>query len=258
MLEAVIFDFDGTLFETERSGHRVAFNRAFERLGLPDHWDEDLYGELLAVAGGRERLLHYLRERRPEPVAGDPESVATELHRLKVEEFADLIRCGEIFPRPGVARLLDELEREGIKAAVATTGTRETILDLLANLGSGRQERLAAILTANEAPRKKPDPQVYELALNELGLEADQALAVEDSRNGLLAARAAGLACLVTLSEYSVDESFEEAALVVESLGDSGTAAGVVSDPYQVLRTDREIDVRVLRELHERAVSRLV
>lgn len=187
VLKAIIFDVDGTLVETERQGHRVAFNRAFERTGLSDRWDEDLYGELLSVAGGRERFLHYFGE-RCQNSPGDPESIAAELHGLKVEEFAALVRDG-LEARPGILRLLGELRQKGIAMAVATTGTRGPVLELLAGLGSGYAARFAAVLTADEALRKKPDPQVYEMALAQLGLSPREALAVEDSRNGLLAAR---------------------------------------------------------------------
>lgn len=252
-LKAIIFDVDGTLVETERQGHRVAFNRAFERAGLPDRWDEKLYGELLSVAGGRERLLHYFGERCQNP-PGDPEALAAEVHRLKVEEFAALARDG-LDARPGILRLLDELRREGITAAVATTGTRGPVLDLLAGLGSGHADRFATVLTAQEAPKKKPDPQVYDMALASLGLSPREALVVEDSRNGLLAAKSAGLPCLVTVSDYSADESFDEADLVVRSLGEPDTPAEVLSDPHGVTTGDNVVvDLRLLQSLHQSCI----
>jgi len=252
-LKAIIFDVDGTLVETERQGHRVAFNRAFERTKLPDRWDEDLYGELLSVAGGRERLLHYFGERCQNP-PGDPEALAAELHGLKVEEFAALARDG-LDARSGILRLLNELRRERITTAVATTGTRGPVLDLLRGLGSGHAARFAAVLTAQEAPKKKPDPQVYDMALARLGLSPCEALTVEDSRNGLLAAKSAGLSCLVTVSDYSADESFSEADLVVRSLGEPDTPAEVLSDPHGLTTRDNVVvDLRLLRSLHQSCV----
>lgn len=247
-LKAVIFDVDGTLVETERQGHRVAFNRAFERAGLPYHWDEKLYGELLRIAGGRERLLHYFSDWCQNP-PDNPETLAADLHGLKVEEFTALARDG-LDARPGVNRLLDELSRERIVSAVATTGTRGPVLDLLTGLGAGGVERFAAILTAQEAPKKKPDPQVYYMALAQLGLTPREALAVEDSRNGLLAAKSAGLPCVVTVSDYSVGECFDEADLVVRSLGEPDSPAEVLFDPRGVASAERVVvDTQLLRNL---------
>lgn len=250
-LKAVIFDMDGTLVETERHGHRVAFNRAFESAGLPDRWDEELYGELLSVAGGRERILHYLTEKCANPPA-DPARLAAQLHKSKVAEYKAMVQSGELDVRPGILRLLDELHREGVAAAVATTGTRSTVVDLLMGLGAGGPDRFAAVLTADEAPRKKPDPQVYEMALIKLGITPHAAVAVEDSRNGLLAARAAGIPCLVTVSDYNAGEDFDEADLVVENLGEPDTPAEVLFDPHGVVPGDSVVvDACVLRSLHQ-------
>jgi HAD superfamily hydrolase (TIGR01509 family) len=256
-LEAVIFDVDGTLAETEREGHRVAFNRAFQRMGLEDRWSTELYGELLRVAGGKERILHYFLERRSGPPPENAEEFAAELHRSKVDEFQELLESGELAPRPGVLRLFSELDEEKIARAVATTGTRSAVLTLLEGLDNGGKEGFAAILTAEEAPVKKPDPQVYNLALEELGISASEALAVEDSLNGLVAAVAAGLPCLVTVSEYNVGEDFSEANLVVESLGEPGEPAKVLYDPHDVVEDEMVVvDSRLLQELHQRSLSK--
>ena len=158
-LEAVIFDVDGTIADTERHGHRVAFNLAFEHLGLPYRWDEETYGRLLEVPGGRQRLDHYLSGQGMAP--GERASLAPELHRLKQELFLDLMRQGAAPMRPGVDRLLDELAAEGIRVAVATTGGRTWVVELLRTLlGPERAARFGAVVTGEDVTARKPDPEV--------------------------------------------------------------------------------------------------
>lgn len=252
-LDAVIFDVDGTLAETERNGHRVTFNRAFEKAGLADRWDERLYGELLNVAGGRERILSYFRDRRS-TLPENPEQLAAELHKSKVVEFRELLGNGDLEASPGILGLIEELHGAGVALAIATTGTRSAVLDLLACLKPDLAEQFDAILTADEAPLKKPDPQVYEITLSELGVRANEALAVEDSRNGLLAASKAGIPCLVTVSEYNLGDQFGEAALVVDGIGESGAPASVLLDPHEIAPTEQVVvDVQLLKELMSRA-----
>ena len=173
--DAVIFDVDGTLADTERDGHRVAFNRAFEWLGLPDRWDERFYGQLLQVSGGKQRLVHYLERYRATAVE-ESEQLAAELHRRKHEAFKRLLEEGGIPLRPGALRLLDELHGEGITVAVATTGSGEWVRPLLQRLlGEDRAARFAAVVTGEEAPHHKPDPGIYRLALQRLGCPPEAA-----------------------------------------------------------------------------------
>ena len=207
MLRAVIWDVDGTLAETERDGHRIAFNQAFERCGLAWRWDSPTYGRLLAVAGGYERLMSDLSRHDDAPT--DPEAraaLARRLHDLKNAAYATLVAKGGIALRPGVRRLLDEGAAAGVMQAIATTTSRANVVALLAGaLGPAWERRFAAIVCAEDAPSKKPDPLVYRIALQRLGVDPSEAVAIEDSPNGVDAARAAGLAVLVTRSDYFRD-----------------------------------------------------
>ena len=243
-LEAVLFDVDGTLVDSERDGHRVAFNRAFEEAGLPDRWDVERYGELLAVTGGDRRIKAYYEQRG---VSEEESSeLARRLHPRKTELFTEMARNGEIAPRPGVRELLDELDAAGVRLAVATTGNGAWVHPLLErSFGPGRFE---VVVTAEEAPKLKPDPSVYLRALADLGLSAAAAPAIEDSRNGLRAAKAAGLACVIVVNDYTRDQDFGAADLVLDGFGGPGQSASVLSDPH-ALGPPGRLDVGTLRRL---------
>lgn len=216
---AVVFDVDGTLVDSERHGHRVAFNEAFAEAGLPYRWDEELYGELLAVSGGRRRLHHYLTEQGHTPAA-EIDTLATRLHEDKTERFRTLAAEGHIPARPGVERLLDELAAAGVTLAVASTGQRtwvEPLLDRLFGL-----DRFACVVGGEDVSRLKPDPEAYQEALRQLGASPEQVVAVEDSAKGVAAAVDAGLVCLDVVNDYTRAEVPEGAALVVDGFGNPG------------------------------------
>jgi HAD superfamily hydrolase (TIGR01509 family) len=214
-LEALIFDVDGTLAETEEC-HREAFNVAFSAAGLSWVWDRPLYAQLLKVTGGKERIAHYIETRGGTP-ALDPQRIQA-LHRHKTAQFATLIANGSLSLRPGVESLLMEARDAGIRLAVATTTTRENVTALLdATLGFDPFE---IIIAGDDVSAKKPAPDAYNLALERLGLAADRCVAIEDTMNGFRSAMAAGLPCLVTMSEYGERDGFTGALAVVESLED--------------------------------------
>lgn len=211
-LEALIFDVDGTLADTERDGHRVAFNAAFAEAGLDWNWDEALYDQLLTVAGGVERMIHYARLRGWTEPDDDLLARLRPIHRAKTAHYVRHVASGGVALRPGIDRILREARAAGLRLAIATTTTRENVLALLdATLGPEATGWFGAIGTAAEVPLKKPDPAVYRWVLAALGLPASNAIAFEDTRNGLLAARGAGLRCVVTPTASSAHEDFSGA-----------------------------------------------
>ncbi len=220
-MEAVIFDVDGTLGDTERDGHLVAFNLAFEELGLPYRWEIEEYSRLLEITGGQQRLQAYLEGQGMPPAERD--EIVPRLHGRKNERFQELVASGRVEARPGVIALLDELETTGVRLAVATTGSRVWVEPLLERLFG--LARFSPVVTGDEAPVRKPDPSAYLQALDGLGLPASSVLAVEDSANGLVAARAAGLVCVVVVNDFTRDQDFDGAALVVDTFEDLDLAA---------------------------------
>lgn len=215
-LRAIIFDVDGTLAETEEA-HRRAFNEAFRDAGLDWRWDRDLYAELLAVAGGRERLRHYIARHRPD--ANLQESEIARLHRAKTAIYQRLITDGRIQLRPGVENILRAARKAGLRLAIATTTTRGNVLGLLAaTLGADNAHWFEVIGAGEDSPAKKPDPGVYRHVVAALDVAPFECLAVEDSAIGLAAASGAGIPTLVAPSAYTRGEAFAGALAVVENL----------------------------------------
>ena len=220
-LRALLWDVDGTLAETERDGHRVAFNAAFESQGLRWRWSVARYGELLAVTGGFERLLRDMESQPDAPLPGaERDALARHLHRVKNEHYARIVAEGGINLRDGVRELMDDCADSGVLMAIATTTSRSNVDALLgAHFGAVWQRRFAAVLCAEDAPRKKPDPLVYRMALQALDLAPAQTLAIEDSPAGVQACAAAGVAVIVTRSAYFAARPVPLALAVGESLG---------------------------------------
>ena len=221
-LKALIFDCDGVLVDTERDGHRVAFNQAFQEFGLNYHWDIDLYGRLLKqVAGGKERLHQYFDEAGwPADAELDRAAYLERLHQAKSSIFRELVRNGVLEPRPGVARLVDEAHAAGVRLGVCTTARESSVLAVLDLFGAERKSRFEHVLAGDIVPLKKPDPAVYRLAAERFELDPAECMVIEDSRIGLAAALGAGMNCVVTTSAYTADEDFDGALRVVPELGD--------------------------------------
>jgi HAD superfamily hydrolase (TIGR01509 family) len=214
-LEAVIFDVDGTLVDSERDGHRVAFNEAFEEAGLPDYWDVDTYGRLLKITGGARRLAFWFEQNGRSP--GEAAELAQGLHQRKTQIMRRLIAEGRVQARPGAHQLMDELEASGVQLHVATTGTRAWVEPLL-NRAFG--DRFHIVITGTEVRQLKPDPAVYLEVLSRTGCPAERAVAVEDSGNGVRAAVAAGLCCVAAHNRYTRDDDLSGATLVADELND--------------------------------------
>jgi HAD superfamily hydrolase (TIGR01509 family) len=233
---ALVFDCDGVLADTERYGHLPAFNETFEEFELPVRWTEEEYGRKLSIGGGKERMASLLT---PEFVAAaglpaDPEGQRNCLatwHQRKTEIYTAMVASGRLPGRPGVRRLVEEARAAGWVLAVASTSAEASVRAVLEHVVGEDTAGGFEVFAGDVVAHKKPAPDIYCLASERLGVEREQTIVVEDSRNGLLAAQAAGLLCVVTVNGYTASEDFSEAALVVSSLGDpDGEHADVLAN----------------------------
>ena len=222
MLHALIFDVDGTLADTE-TAHLAAFNHAFGVCGLDWHWDVETYTRLLQISGGRERLTHYWNAKQPDTLAIDGGAIRDmieRLHLVKTAAYEQAVQDGHVAMRPGVLDLIDGAAQAGLKLAIATTTSPVNIAALLRRaIGDDWRKRFAVVEDASTAHLKKPHPMVYLQTLQRLRLPAEDCIAFEDSHNGLTAARAAGLATIITRNSYTRDHDFQGARIVLDHLG---------------------------------------
>lgn len=236
-MSALVFDCDGVLADTERYGHLPSFNQTFREFGLPLEWSEEEYGRKLLIGGGKERMSSELTPGfvRANGLPTDPDALAAEVakwHKRKTQLYTEMVAAGQLPPRPGIRRIISDAQDHGWKLAVASTSAEASVRAILEYaVGKERAERFDVFLAGDCVPKKKPAPDIYLLALEKLGVDPSEVLVVEDSRNGLEAAHAAGLRCLVTVNGYTEKEDFTEAILVVSSLGDpDGEATTVLAN----------------------------
>ena len=221
-LKAVFFDQDGVIIETEKDGHRVAFNTAFKEFGMDFEWDSDYYHDLLKVGGGKERIKYYLDKINYDGMEYkiNPDKFIKKIHLRKTEIFVELIKSAKLPLRPGIRRLMEEITHRGVFLGICTTSNEKAALAVEKYMLQGIKVNL--ILAGDIVKYKKPDPEIYLMALEKSGVSAQNAFVVEDSRIGVLAGKAAGISVIATLNEYTKDEDVSSADIIVDSLEDFG------------------------------------
>lgn len=253
-LKAFIFDVDGTLSDTERDGHRVAFNQAFDEYGIDWHWSVETYGELLAVTGGKERMKFYIENfLDKKDIPEGLEEKIPELHAAKTRHYTELLSTGAIPLRPGVERLIAEARQRGYRLAIATTTTPENVTALLTHtLGAESIDWFEVIAAGDIVPAKKPAPDIYDYALKEMKLTADECIAFEDSANGIKSSAGANLNTIITINDYTKDHDFSDASIVLDQMGEP-------EQPFSVIAGDSGnasfLSCDLVAQLHRQAVN---
>jgi len=221
-LKCIIFDVDGTMADTERNGHRVAFNLAFQETHLDWYWNEELYGQLLNVTGGKERMSYYQNDFLKKNTLSENEITA--IHQCKTNHYVKLLKSGKIPLRKGVKNLIEQALQENIKLAISTTTTPVNVSTLLkATLGADSESIFDVIAAGDVILHKKPAPDIYYYTLNQLGLKAENCIAIEDSSAGLAAAFSAGIKTIITTNKYTQDQDFSNALKIYPNLGTVNT-----------------------------------
>jgi len=250
-LKAFLFDVDGTLADTERDGHRVAFNLAFRAYGLDWDWSVETYGRLLEVTGGKERMKFYVDHfLNGENVPDNIEELIPELHQAKTRHYTELLSTGAIPLRPGVERLINEAREKGYRLAIATTTTPENVTALLEHtLGTESIDWFEVIAAGDIVPAKKPAPDIYDYAMEKMSLSPQDCIAFEDSINGIRSSGGANLKTIITINDYTRDHDFSGASIVLDQMGEPGR-------PFSVLAGDageaEYLDCELVEYLHQK------
>ncbi|KAF6157566.1 hypothetical protein GIB67_004504 [Kingdonia uniflora] len=252
---ALLFDCDGVLVDTEKDGHRISFNDTFAERELGVTWDVDLYGELLKIGGGKERMTAYFNkmgwpENAPKSEEERKEFVAA-LHKRKTELFMVLIEKKLLPLRPGVTKLVDQALEKDVKVAVCSTSNEKAVSAIVYCLLGPERAGKIDIFAGDVVPRKKPDPAIYLLAASTLGVEPQSCVVVEDSAIGLSAAKAAGMNCIVTKSGYTSDEDFLNADAVFDCIGDPPTERFDLAFCASLLEKQHNTGEEIVRKIEE-------
>ena len=242
-IKAVFFDQDGVIIDTEKDGHRVSFNMTFKEFGFTDEWSVEYYHELLQVAGGKERIKHHLATKgfsKPVPPEKVDELVKA-MHKRKTEIFVELIESGKLPLRPGIKRFMQEAMEAGLKVGVCTTSNEKAAKAITGKILA--DIKFDIVLAGDVVEHKKPDPEIYNLALTRTGLKPDEVMVVEDSRNGVLAAKAAHTNVVVTTNFYTESEDVSSGDIIVNCLGDPEGEKGLLTKAGANLNFDGVLHV---------------
>ena len=247
-LKAIFFDMDGTIVDTEKDGHRVAFNQAFAQSGIQAEWSVEEYHQLLQIAGGKERMKFYFQNegRKYFPEGKSLDNLVQQLHLLKTELFISLIETGMLPLRPGIQRIMKEANEMGILIGICTTSNEKAVKAILNSLLA--EVKIDLILAGDVVTKKKPDPEIYLLALEKTGFSANEVLVIEDSENGVLSGKEAHIKVLATVNEYTKNEDLSRADAVVSSLGNENEKTVVLAGNLK-LRDHQMVQMNDLFEI---------
>ena len=242
-IKAIFFDQDGVVIDTEKDGHRVAFNETFKEFGYHFQWDVETYHELLQISGGKERMRHYFHDKGifPDVKSDEEDELIKRLHKRKTEIFIELIESGQLPLRTGVKRLMKEAMDRGLIVGICTTAN-ERAANAIAK-GMLQDIKFEFVLAGDIVSKKKPDPEIYLLALEKAGLKPEECLVIEDSRNGVLAAKEAGMHVVATTNIYTENEDLSEADIVVTCLGEPDGEKGILKQGNESLAFDGVLHV---------------